>query len=204
MYERTAIKERARALLRANWGNCIGAYVLYTVGVAVVTGATLGFGALFLAPPLLIGLTAFFLDIWRERDPQLETLFTGFRRYSQSLISVLWTQLFTFLWSLLFVIPGIIKSLAYSMTPYLVADYPDLNPRRALKVSMAITDGHKAEIFVMYLSFFGWMLLSGLTMGILQIVYVGPYTQMAVAGLYEALLRDALERGAITEADLRG
>lgn len=203
MYDRITIKERAKAMLRQYWGTSIGAYVLYSVLIAALGALTLGIGELFLAPPLLVGVTMFFLGVWRGEQPLFETLFGGFRRYAQALVGILWMSLWTLLWSLLFVIPGIVKAYAYSMTPYLIADNPDLDPRKALRVSMAITAGHKAEIFVMQLSFFGWMLLSAFTLGILQLVYVGPYMQVAMAGLYESLLEDALERGIIAEADLR-
>ncbi len=204
MRERAQIKEAAKERLARVRGQSIGVYVVYTVLVYALTGMTLGIGALLVMPPLLIGLTYFFMGVWRGNNPPFETLFSGFYRYLQSLVAILWRYLFTFLWSLLLVIPGIIKSMAYSMTPYLVADYPDLDARRALKISMAITDGHKMEIFVMYLSFAGWMVLSMFTLEILHLVYVGPYMETAMAGLYDELLADALDRRVITEADLRG
>lgn len=202
MYDRATIKDRSRAVLREYRGPSIGVYVLYAVLIAVVTGATFGFGDFFLVPPLFVGLTMFYLHVWRRQQPQFETLFAGFYRYTQSLVGILWMYLWTFLWSLLFIIPGIVKGLAYSMTPYLLSDYPDIDPRHALRVSMKITDDHKAEIFVMQLSFIGWHMLSAFTLGILQIVFVAPYQQIAMAGLYEQLLAEALEEGDITEADL--
>lgn len=200
--DRVSIKERARFVLKTQQGNSIGILVLYTVLIAVVGGVTAGLGDIFLAPPLMVGLSLYFLGVWRAENPGFETLFTPFNRYVQSLVGVLWMYLWTFLWSLLFIIPGIIKSYAYSLTPYLIADYPDMDPRKALKLSMAITDGHKAEIFVMQMSFLGWLLLSGFTFGILYIIYVGPYMQTAMAGQYESLLADALERGVISQEDL--
>lgn len=204
MNDRTTIKNTAKEILRRYWGPCIGVLVLYSVLVSVVGALSFGIGDLFLMPPLLIGLSIFFINVWRREGPPFETLFSGFQRYAQSLIGILWMYLWTFLWSLLFIIPGIVKSYAYSMTPYLLADYPDIDPRQALKVSMAITKGRKAEIFIMQLSFLGWILLSGFTLGILYIVYVGPYYQISMAGLYQTLLEDALEEGAITPEDLTG
>ncbi|MDL2319267.1 DUF975 family protein [Eubacteriales bacterium OttesenSCG-928-A19] len=204
MNDRATIKARAKDTLNRYWGPCIGVLVLYTIINAVVAVPSMGIGTLFLMPPLTVGMTMFFLGVWRRHQPAFETMFNGFHRYTQSLIGILWMDLWIFLWSLLLVIPGIYKSLAYSMTPYLIADNPDLDPRKALKVSMAITNGHKAEILVMYLSFFGWLLLSGLTMGILYVVYVGPYMELSMAGLYEALLDDALDSGAVTQSDLSG
>lgn len=201
-YDRVSIKQRAREQLRQYQGVSIGVYVLYTVLLAIIAAVSFGLGDFFLGPPLLIGFTMFYMDVWRGRNPPFETLFWGFRQYAQALVAMLWMYLFTLLWSLLFIIPGIIKGLAYSMTPYLVADYPDLDARKALKISMAITKGRLPEIFVMGLSFLGWLILSGLTFGILQFVYVGPYMQVSFAGLYESFMADAFERRVITEADL--
>lgn len=202
MYDRATIKDRSRAILREYRGPSVGVYVLYCVLIAVVAGVSFGLGDLFLAPPLYVGLSMFYLGVWRRQQPAFETLFSGFQRYTQTLVGILWMYLMTFLWSLLFIIPGIVKSLAYSMTPYLLADYPDIEARRAIKVSEAITMGHKAEVFVMYLSFIGWHILGGLTFGILEFLFVAPYQQISLAGLYEQLLADALEDGRITQADL--
>ena len=203
MFDRVDIKLTAREALREYRWPSVGMLVLYVVLNSFVIAISFGLGEFFLAPPLLIGLTVFFLGVWRRQDPQFDTLFDGFKRYAQSLVGILWMYLFTFLWSLLFIIPGIIKGLAYSMTPYLLADNPNLDPQKALKISMAITEGHKGDIFVMYLSFIGWEILSAFTFGILHIIFVGPYMQVAFAGMYESILSDALARRVITEADLQ-
>ena len=204
MYDRVAVKERAKEVVRGHQGTCICAFILYAALSGAAGAASLGLGALLLEPPLLAGLSLFFLHAWRGKRPRVESLFSMFKRYSQSLVGILWMRLFTMLWSFLFVIPGIVKAMAYSMIPYLLADYPDLEPRKALRVSMIITDERKAEIFVMYLSFAGWAILSCLTFGILLFVYAGPYMNTAFAGMYEELLQDAMERGTITEEDLVG
>lgn len=203
MYDRVLVKEKARQRLREFRGTCIGVYVLYSALAFVVGGATWGLAVLFLSPPLMVGYSFFNIGVWRGETPPFETLFCGFRRYTQSLVAVLWMYLWVFIWSLLLFIPGIVKFLAYSMTPYLVSQYPDIDPKRALKVSMAITNGRKAEIFVMYLSFLGWALLSSLTLGILAVLFVAPYQQIALAGMYETMVADALERGVIYDEDLR-
>lgn len=202
MIDRVFIKMEAKERLRAFWGSCIGMVALYYVLASVATGLSFGIGAIFLAPPLLIGYTLFFMRVWRGKQPGFDTLFNGFDRYSQSLVSILWMQLWTFLWSLLFVIPGIVKGLSYSMTPYLVAEHPTLNPRKALKLSTVITDGYKGSLLLLHLSFFGWWLLSGLTFGILAVVYVVPYWELTMVGAYETLLEDALKDGRIALEDL--
>ncbi len=202
MYDRISIKDQAREKFRATRSTNIGVYVLFLVASSIAAAVTFGFGAILILPPMLIGLYIYFLGAWRNEAPPFEALFSGFRQYTQSLATVFLMGLFTFLWSLLFLIPGIIKSFSYSMAPYLAADYPDISASQALKVSNAITKGHKMDIFVMQLSFIGWSMLSGLTFGILMILFVGPYMQLSMAGLYDALLQEALDRGVINEADL--
>ncbi|MDR0896853.1 MAG: DUF975 family protein [Oscillospiraceae bacterium] len=200
--DRISIKERARFVLRRNRWLSIGIMVALGVLSSAITAMTWGIGVLLLAPPLTVGLYAYWLAIWRGETVGFEKLFAGFSRYVQSLVAMLWMYLWIILWTLLFFIPGIIKGLSYFATPYLVADYPDLNPREALKISMRITEGHLMEIFIMNLSFFGWYLLSAFTAGILALVHVAPYHGISTAGLYESLLADALERGVVTKEEL--
>ena len=110
--------------------------------------------------------------------------------------------LFIILWSFLFFIPGIIKAISYSLTPYLLAEYPNIQATDAIKVSMRMTNGFKSEIFVMGLSFLGWLILSGLTCGILHLFYTGPYISTSFAGLYKELKENALKTGAVTPQQL--
>jgi len=93
---------------------------------------------------------------------------------------------------LLALIPAIIKGISYAMTPFILADQPDVSARKALKLSMRLMRGHKRRLFVLGLSFIGWFLLSALTLGILYVVYVGPYYYTTLAGFYEELRVKAL------------
>jgi uncharacterized membrane protein len=73
------------------------------------------------------------------------------------------------------------------MTPYILMDQPEIDAKEALKVSMEMTKGHKGEIFVMYLSFIGWAIVSAITLNIAGIFYVYPYMQLTLAGYYDEL-----------------
>ena len=115
---------------------------------------------------------------------------------------MLWMELWTFLWSLLFVIPGIVKALSYSMTPYILADCPNVTATDALKLSMRITEGHKWELFVAGLSFIGWLLLSALTLYILAVVHVGPYMATTFAGYYIELRNEAFSKGVVRPEEM--
>lgn len=111
--------------------------------------------------------------------------------------------LFTCLWSMLFAVPGVIKGISYSMTPFILAECPNVNAKEALKISMRMTNGYKMELFVMYLSFIGWMMLSVLTLHILLIVFVGPYMETTMAGYYIELRDKALADGIIQAEELQ-
>ncbi|MDI3537962.1 MAG: hypothetical protein PWR12_1206 [Eubacteriaceae bacterium] len=206
MQSRQEIKLQAKESFYPNYWITVGA-VFITYGlISAASGVTFfigGLGSLFIFPPLIVGLNHFCLTLYRGQTPALEDIFSlGFSNYLRNLGGVLWMELFIFLWSLLFVIPGIIKSLAYFATPYLLAEYDNLPATEALKVSMRMTAGHKGEIFVMTLSFFGWFILSGITMGIVGVFYSMPYYSISMAGLYEELKDQAIRSGAISESEL--
>ena len=90
------------------------------------------------------------------------------------------------------------------MTPYILADCPDVKAKDALKLSMRMTNGHKGKLFVLLLSFYGWMLLSSLTFGILLIVFVAPYMEATMSGFYLELRDQAIASGAISAEELQG
>ena len=96
-------------------------------------------------------------------------------------------DLYIVLWSLLFVIPGIIKSYEYRMIPYILADNPEMPTEEVFAESKRLMSGNKWKAFVLDFSFIGWQLLSILTCGILSIFYVDPYQYSTNAALYEAL-----------------
>ena len=204
MPTREQIKERAKMTFRANYGNCVATYLIamLLIGAASYTGV----GTILVAIPLELGLICYFLMIYQGAKPDLSTMFTtGFAiNYGRKIGGYLWMILWTFLWSLLFFIPGIIKAYSYAMTPYILAAYPDVRARDALKLSMRIMNGHKAELFVLQLSFIGWAILSSFTCGILMILYVGPYMQATMVGYYCELIDFAVKCNIIGADELNG
>ncbi len=203
MKTRQEIKATAKLNFSYNYLIAVGGTILVSLIISAGSSLTFGLGAIFLFPPLYVGLCFFSLSIYRGVTPSIETIFsTGFSNYWRKVGSILWMQLFTFLWTLRFIIPGIIKSFAYAMTPYILADYPQVPATEAIKISMKMTQGHKGEIFIMYLSFIGWMLLSALSFGIVGIFYSFPYINTSIAGLYDELKDNAFANGIIQESDL--
>lgn len=200
MINRAEIKSQAKAALSAQYGNVLGMNILYAVIVAVLSSVTVGIAGFILAGPLTAALSWGMLCFFRGNPCSISESFSrGFDNVGRKIGGYLWMELWIFLWSLLFFIPGIVKSFSYAMTPYILADMPDITAGDALKLSMRMMDGHKGELFVLYLSFIGWALLSALTFGLLALLYVNPYTQLTFAGFYDRVKEDAIRRGILVQ-----
>ena len=185
MKTRQEIKGIALTAFTDNYWIAVGVNFVIALLIAVAASVTGGAAALVLTPSLVIGLNMFSLALYNGKQATFDTAFNeGFDNFGHKLGGYLWMQLFIFLWSLLFVIPGVIKSYSYALTPYILGDRKDVGARDALKLSMRMMDGHKWELFVFQLSFLGWFLLSSLTGGILGVFYVNPYFSNAMAGYY--------------------
>ena len=157
--------------------------------------AAMGFGLLvssainiFLRNPLQVGTNRFFLKNAQEPASLKELLF-AFQcgSYLKIVAARFLANLFIFLWSLLLVVPGVIKSMEYMMVGNILADNPDIQPMDALRKSKQMMKGHKWNTFVLSLSFLGWEILSLFTFGLLEIFYVRPYIEATYAELYLAL-----------------
>ena len=122
-------------------------------------------------------------------------------RYSGVVVTMLLRSVYLILWTLLFIIPGIIKSYAYRMVPYILADNPSIGAKRAIELSNRMTDGEKWNMFVLDLSFIGWYLLGVLALGI-GVLFVMPYEDATKAELYLHLREHTVERGFVTVEEL--
>ena len=205
MKTRQEIKAIAKANMKQNWGQCIAVTVLFLVIGLVLSYVTMGIGAMLLMPVITVALAGFHVAVYRGEAATVSDWFADmFTNFGRKLGGYYWMQLFIFLWMLLFYIPGIVKAFAYSMTPYILADCPNVKAKDALKLSMRMTQGYKADILVAELSFIGWLILGGLTFHILTALYVMPYMQTTMAGIYEELKDNALENGTISPEELAG
>jgi len=157
--------------------------------------------SVFVGNVMTVGGHGWLLRYWRGETPTIGELFASFRIYKPSVVTMLLKDLYVFLWSLLFIIPGIIKSYAYSMVPYIIYENPNLTAGQAIKMSEKMTDGYKGDLFVFDLSYWGWSILSGITFGIVGILYVNPYIGVAHAGVYEDLKWRAIQSGRLTWED---
>ena len=143
-----------------------------------------------------------YIKMSRSPEPVTFGVFIeGFNNWARAILGILWESLWIFLWTLLFVIPGIIKAIAYSQMFYIIVEYKDISVTKAMRISIDITRGHKWDLFVMYLSFIGWDILSTLTLGILEL-WLAPYKNMTYTNAYHALIKEAIEKGIIKPEDL--
>ena len=113
-------------------------------------------------------------------------LFSQFDRFGTGFAQQFLRALYTCLWSLLLVIPGIVKGLSYAMTPFILEEHPEMTASEAIKASMKLMDGHKMDLFILGLSFIGWSLLACLTMGI-GFLFLNPYINAAYAAFYRSI-----------------
>lgn len=180
------LKQEAKQVMQQNYGMAliISALPPLLLGATGLTGI-----ALILLAPITVGMVWAFVMINRRQNPELGVLLRGFSAegYLNNVIVLLLKNIFIFLWALLFLIPGIIKSYAYAMTPFLLADDTVSHKSDAISQSRAMMNGHKGQLFLLHLSFIGWLILSIFTFGILYIFYVRPYMMSAEARFYETL-----------------
>lgn len=171
--------------LSGKWGIAVLAYLLLSVIMGVLSGTVIGM--ILLAGPLSLGYIMLIKAIRDSYTPSIEMLFRGFTmNFVNSMLAYILTGVFTFLWSLLFIVPGIIKSYSYAMTFYVMDDHPEMTAMEAIAESQRIMNGNKWRLFCLEFSFIGWYLLCVLTLGVLTF-WVAPYREVAKAEFYESI-----------------
>ena len=189
---RSELKTKAKAQIKGK----IGILFLITFIISAISGiggAVLSFipgGALVvyivITPAFALSIIRVYLMVLDDKTPEVSDTFSGFDDFWCAFKVTFLVGLYTFLWSLLFIIPGIIKSISYSMSMYILAENKGKSATECINESKAITEGHKAELFVLGLSFIGWAFLCVLTFGIAGI-WVVPYINVTFANAYRSL-----------------
>lgn len=168
--------------------------LIFLVVILVIIFVVLAF-RIFLGYPLEVGGRRYFTQ---AAQYNINMNYLGFsferNRYFNIIKTMLWRSVLTFLWFLLLIIPGIVKSYAYSMVPYILADNPNIGSRRAIEISNRMTDGEKIRLWVLDLSFIGWYLLGTLAL-LVGVLFVHPYVNATKAELYLVLRQNALDQG---------
>ncbi|MBS4936084.1 MAG: DUF975 family protein [Coprococcus comes] len=167
-------------------------------GIATVVILIVLVAKVFVGNLLKMGGYRFFI-LNQTAQPGIGTLLDGFRsgHYVNIVLTMFLRDLFTTLWSLLLVVPGIVKHYEYLMVPYIIAENPAMDYKEAFQISKQMMDGEKMEAFIMDLSFLGWYLLSAVTCGLLAIFYVNPYVQASFAEMYTFNKQKAYQDGYI-------
>jgi uncharacterized membrane protein len=137
-----------------------------------------------LGGPINFGLATYYLKLARHQTATFTDLFDGFSYFWNNFVLNFFIIVFTFLWFLLLVIPGIIAALRYSMAYYIMNDNPGLRPLEAIRLSKNIMLGNKGRLFYLWLSFIGWFILGVLTLGI-GFLFLLPYFNATIANFYE-------------------
>lgn len=149
--------------------------------------------SIFVLGPISIGYYAFTLKLSRGDVVTATLPYRVFTKgvYGRFTLAFFMMNLFIFLWSLLLVIPGIVKSYSYYMMAYILTDHPEMGWKEAIAESKRMMNGYKWKLFVLHLSFLGWIILSCFTFGIL-LIYVIPYMQQAEANFYRMLKEEPI------------
>ena len=190
---RAEIKARAKYQLGGNifsnaWMMALLVCVILSA-VSMAAGTVVpAVGALVVCGPMSYGVFYVFLKQSRDLEPiKLTDVFKGFTDcFGDSFLIGLMTSIFTILWSLLFVIPGIVKAYAYSMAYYVKIDHPDYDWNMCITESRRIMKGNKGKLFVQDLSFIGWYIVGSLVLGF-GTLWVVPYHIAANAQFYESI-----------------
>ena len=216
MKTNSEIRQEALAFMKGNWGKAVGVTLVFmllvyacslvatTIGMFV--GTPIGddeglliqafsiLASILLIFPLSYSFVMLFLGFQRGAETlKVKGLFTAFNKpyYGKSIGLYLLTAIFTALWTLLLIIPGIIKSLSYALAPYILADNPELTANEAINRSMEMMKGHKMDLFLMWLGYMGFALLSILALGI-PLLWLYPYYQVVLAKFYEDVKANAI------------
>ena len=185
---RVELKEKAKSQIKGNiWKLFLVSVIVF--GIAFVCNLIPFIGkiaAFCLTSALTIGVVSIYLKISHDESFEVGDVFEGCHIMGKAIWLQILTEIFVMLWSLLLIVPGIIKAYSYSMATYNLAENPNMSDNDAIKESMRIMDGHKMDLFILQLSFIGWGILTSLTFGILGI-YTIPYISATTANFYNSI-----------------
>lgn len=186
-------RRRARETLGGNIFSSQWIYaLLVSLIYALVTGglSATGYLSIFVfvfMGPICIGYEKYYLERSRRNiaHDNISVGLDGFKGdIGQNIVTGLLVQVYTFLWTLLFVVPGIVKAYSYSMTYYIKCDHPEYTAKQAIDESRRMMYGNKFRLFKLHLSFIGWFIVGAICLGI-GTLWVSAYAQAAIAEFYE-------------------
>ena len=158
-------------------------FVLFNGGIIIQVTSILNLVHFILGGVIQLGYAQYLLNQHDRREFQLNDLFSKFDYFGAGFCQNFLRGLYVFLWTLLFIIPGIVAQYRYAMTPFIMAEHPELTASEAIRASKKMMDGNKWALFCLDFSFFGWALLSALTLNIGNL-WLNPYRNAAYAAFY--------------------
>ena len=161
--------------------------LLLIFGTALLIGLVIGIAFHLFGGIIELGYCSFRLELLDKGISGFEKLFSYFKYWKVAVLSRFLIGLYTFLWSLLFIIPGIVAAYSYAMTPFILAENPELSASEAMRRSKEMMDGNKWRLFCLGVSFVGWSFLCSLTFGI-GYLWLNPYTHISIAAFYRDLV----------------
>lgn len=204
-------KNEALSALRGNWANALVATIILValalffssndainsyyqrIVINPFIGYSLSFVSLFVLLPLAVGYSNSMRVLLETGDNRLtnNSFSLGFGNWLHVVWGMILSTIYIFLWTLLLIIPGLIKSYSYALTPYILVEHPEMSANEALEESMRLMDGHKFDLFYLQLSFIGWAILSILSLG-LGFFWLIPYQMTAQAAFYRDIKNEAM------------
>ncbi len=202
---RAELKEKAKRSLDGRYGSVILALIVVSLITSVIAGIPYGICyyykvdkvttlsivhcvSIFLNCIIGIGMYYYYLKISRDEEATISDIFSKVNLFIPYFIISILTSIFIALWSILFIIPGIIASYAYSQVQFILLDNPEISPLEAIRKSKEMMHGHKMDLFVLNLSFLGWAILGIFTFGLLYL-WLGPYMSVTLANFYNDLAK---------------
>ena len=187
MISNSELRARARDTLGSE---IFGEKWLFALLVCLIYSAITSISAMasvIVLGPLSVGLSGVFLSAVRKKEKvSIENMFLGFKDFTSTFLLGLMVTLFTLLWSLLFIIPGIVKAYSYSMAFYIKNDHPEYDFEQCINESKRMMNGYKGKLFSLHISFIGWLIVGALCLGV-GTLWVYPYIQMATTEFYNEL-----------------
>ena len=204
-------KNEALSALRGNWANALVATIILValalffssndainsyyqrIVINPFIGYSLSFISLFVLLPLAAGYSNSMRVLLETGDNRLtnNSFSLAFGNWLHVVWGMILSTIYIFLWTLLLIIPGIIKSYSYALTPYILVEHPEMSANEAIEESMRLMDGHKFDLFYLQLSFIGWAILSILSLG-LGVFWLIPYQMTAQAAFYRDIKNEAM------------
>ena len=187
--ENVVLMNMAEESLKGKWGLAVRTSVVYILIAGAILVTTEFFPisrlvTLIIGGPMCVGFSIFALSISRNQNAEFGQIFKGFNIFGTSSAAYLLTVLFTLLWGLLLIVPGIIAALSYSMTFFIIADDNSIGAMDAINKSKKMMVGYGWKLFCLYLRFLGWTLLCFLTLGI-GFLWLIPYMNVSIAKFYD-------------------